>query len=108
MKPPSQTVRLAAVEKQLAQIVEDQAQILADQAAAATEREKLLGMVTELHDALLRKQPGQSESLLNRMAAVTINIESGERIGRILVWLAGVLAAVGAVIAAMKWGGPTR
>ena len=33
-------------------------------------------LVKELHDALMVAQPGQDKSLLERMAAVTIGVES--------------------------------
>ncbi len=53
--------------------------------------------VNELHAALMQPSPGQSRALLDRMAEATINLESGTRVGRILVWLAAVVGA-GAVL----------
>lgn len=53
--------------------------------------------IDALYDALMVPQPGQVTSLLNRMAAVTIAVEGGQGVGKIVIWFAGVLAAVGAL-----------
>jgi hypothetical protein len=57
-----------------------------------------------LYDALMVPHPGQSASLLNRMAAVTIAVEGGQGVGRIVIWIAGILAAIGAVWAFLHPG----
>lgn len=36
------------------------------------------------------------------MAIVTRGVESGRLIGRVLIWVAGVLAALAAIVAALK------
>lgn len=61
-------------------------------------------MVQSLHQALLRPSPGQERSLLDRMAEVTINIESGGQVSGLLIKLAATLAAVGSIWAAVKHG----
>jgi hypothetical protein len=76
LKPPTTATRLAAIERD-----------------AAETRAKLEG----LHDALMTRQPGEEHSLLERMAIVTHGIESGRNAGRILIWIAGVLAAIAAI-----------
>lgn len=81
LKPPTNAARLAAIERD-----------------AAETRAKLEG----LHDALMTRQPGEEHSLLERMAIVTRGVESGRTVGRVLVWLAGVLAALAAIVATLK------
>lgn len=53
--------------------------------------------VADIHKALMQPSPGQEKSLLDRMALVTINVESGGRVAAIMVKIAAVLAAIGAV-----------
>ncbi len=66
------------------------------------------GQVADLHRALVEPQPGHSRSLLDRMAEVTIAIESGDRTMRTLLRLAQFVAAAGAVVgtfwAAVRFG----
>ena len=52
-------------------------------------------LVKELQDALMMTQPGQNRSLLERMAAVTIGVESGTRTARAVMLFLGFLAMVG-------------
>jgi len=81
VKPPTTAARLAAVERELAD---------------------MRGKLDEMHDALMKCQPGEEHSLLERMAIVTRGVESGRTVGHVLVWLAGVLAALAAIVAALK------
>lgn len=81
VKPPTTAARLAAVERELAD---------------------MRGKLDEMHDALMKRQPGEEHSLLERMAIVTHGVESGRTVGHVLVWLAGVLAALAAIVAALK------
>lgn len=65
--------------------------------------------VSEMHRALMMPQLGQGDkSLIERMAAVTVEIESGKRtadgILKLAKWLVGVAAAVAAVAAMLKFG----
>jgi len=76
-----------------------------DQLTALQEQlEETRRMVQELHDALVKPQPGHKEGLLSRMARVTIQIESGERVAAWLIRLGAVLAAVGATAAFFRFG----
>ena len=52
-------------------------------------------LVKDVHDALMLPSPGQDKSLLERMAAVTIGIESGTRTIRFFLFLVALLAAIG-------------
>ena len=81
IKTPTPAARMAALERDVADM-----------------REKL----DEMHDALMKRQPGEEHSLLERMAIVTRGVESGRLIGRVLIWVAGVLAALAAIVAALK------
>lgn len=74
---------------------------------AAGERTKTLQLVSSMHSALMIPSPGQADSLLNRMAKVVINIESGERMTAWILTVAKILAALGVIggaVAAFKWG----
>ncbi len=76
------------------------------------------GMITELYQTFMVKQPGQAHSLLDRMAKVTIDIESGERasdrtvamaqklvtLGNAAKTLGGWAIVIAAAIAAVKVG----
>ena len=81
LKPPTPAARMAALERDVSDM-----------------REKL----DEMHDALMKCQPGEEHSLLERMAIVTRGVESGRTVGHVLVWLAGVLAAIAAIVAVLK------
>jgi hypothetical protein len=65
-------------------------------------------MIKDLHSALVVPQPGHSESLLHRMASVTIAAETGKAAGdRVIRW-AKIITAVGAIAsglyAALRFG----
>jgi hypothetical protein len=67
--------------------------------------------VSDLHRALMEPQLGQgNKSLIERMAEVTVEIESGKRTAdsvlSIAKWLVGVAAAVAALAAMLKFGIP--
>lgn len=53
--------------------------------------------IDAMYSALMERQPGQEKSLLERMAVVTVAIESGQTVGKLIVWGAGVLAAIGSI-----------
>lgn len=57
--------------------------------------EDMHSMMTELYQGLMVPQPGQGSSLLNRMAKVTIDIESGERTSDRAVNMAQKLITLG-------------
>ncbi|MFA9232008.1 MAG: hypothetical protein ACEQSU_14890 [Microgenomates group bacterium] len=76
--------RLTGVETQLA----DEARMRAENHA----------MLTGLFNGLMIPQPGQDgKSLLDRMADVTVQIESGKRTANSVIWLGKWLAAIGVV-----------
>lgn len=52
-------------------------------------------MVKDMHDALMVPAPGETHSLVHRMAETTRDIETGKRAGRLILWIAGALAALG-------------
>ena len=51
--------------------------------------------IQDLHRALMEPEPGQSKSLLNRMAEVTISVESGTKTVRMVLVVIALLAALG-------------
>jgi ribosome-interacting GTPase 1 len=66
-------------------------------------------MLSALHQALMVPAPGQDgKSLLERMADVTVDIESGQRTATNMIavarWLAAIAAALAALAAAVKFG----
>ena len=63
-------------------------------------------MVAEMHRALMVPQVGHERSLVQRMAEVTIRVETGDRVISLTIRLAAFLAAVGAIVAFFKWSNP--
>ena len=61
--------------------------------------------VGDLHKALMEPTPGQTKSLIDRMATVTINVESGGRVASVLIKIAATLAALGVIWAWIASGG---
>lgn len=66
-------------------------------------------MLSALHAGLMVPQPGQDgKSLLERMASVTVRIESGERtaVGMLSVakWLVAIAAAIALAATILGWG----
>ena len=61
-------------------------------------------MMKDMHKALMHPYPGHDKSLLDRMATVTINVESGGRVSIIVIKIAALLAAIGALWAAVTSG----
>ena len=57
-------------------------------------------LVKEIYDALMKQQPGQEGSFLDRATNLLINVESGSRMFGFLIGVAKVVIAVGALIAA--------
>ena len=69
--------------------------------AHVKELHEMKEMVKDLHSALLVPQPGHEKSLLNRMATVTIAIESGDNAGKVIVRVAQIIVAIGTVVSAV-------
>ena len=76
----------------------------ADLAATRSQSAQTHDMVADLHRALVEPSPGQQQGLLDRMASVTISFESGRRVGAIVVWIAGFLVALGAIVVSIRTG----
>lgn len=94
--------RLAAIERQVAAAataataakkVAAEASLRAEEALAMTKETH--DMVKRMHDMLMEPQPGQKKGLLDRMAGATIAFESGKSTGDRIIWMAGVIAAIG-------------
>jgi hypothetical protein len=107
MAPLNQTAIAEALAK-LSRAQEEQAAMIA---AHQAEIEKLKetandthNKVTDLHHVLMDVAPGHDRSLVQRFAAITIWAESLSRMGYGLKWVAGVLVAVGILIAAVRIG----
>lgn len=98
--PRTASVSRKEMDKLAAELADVRAE-LSDARKAASETH---AMIQALHQALMKPSPGQEESLLDRMAAVTINIESGGKVSSLLVRFAALLAAVGSIWAAIKHG----
>jgi hypothetical protein len=79
---------------------------------ADADRADMVQMLRELHDALMKPQPGHEKPLLQRMAAVTIASETGKAAGERVIWAAKVIAAGGAIAsglyAAFRFGHPPQ
>lgn len=70
------------------------------QDAADRMRQDTYKMVAHMHGALMEPQPGHDgRSLVERMAEVTIDIESGKRTAENMVTLAKWFTAIGALVA---------
>ena len=52
-------------------------------------------MLRQVHDALMLPQPGQTKSLLDRMAAVTNGVEAGQKSAKFVIYAIALLAALG-------------
>lgn len=69
-------------------------------------------MVKEMHQALMQPQPGHDETLLERMAQVTIAAETGKAVGDRIIWGAKVIGALAAIstafYAAVNFGHPPK
>ena len=99
--PKSPAARSAALEA----AVQEAKALAAEAKAEASAAKRIAGethdMVEAIHNKLMTPQPGQNRSLLDRMASVTIDIESGKRTGQIIVALVGFAMAIAALL---KWG----
>jgi hypothetical protein len=89
--------RIEAVEK----LAEETAKAAKSAAASAIETHDT---VKALGAALLERQPGHNKNLLERIATVVIQAEQGAGSLRVLFWIAGGLATLGAAVgAAATW-----
>lgn len=103
-QPKAMSPTRAEMDAMMAEIAAANAAAIAAKAEAAEAKRiasETHDMVQEIHTHLMQVQPGQARSLLDRMAAVTIDIESGKRAGQIVLGLVGFALAMAAVL---KWG----
>ena len=68
---------------------------LLDQQAQST------AMIQALHGALMDPQPGYPDSLLERVAKVTLAVETGNAVGNKMIWLAKVVGAISVIAGAL-------
>jgi methyl-accepting chemotaxis protein len=106
MSPTPTNATLQDQIETLHNILQTQAMQIAALSEGAEQRNRqitdLVGKMNDLHAALMEVQPGQVQSLLARMATVTVGIESGQRVGRMMVWVAGVMIAIAGIL---QWSG---
>jgi hypothetical protein len=82
---------------------------VADRTREDTHRrvQDMQGKVDAMYNALMQPQIGQGDqSLIVRMASVTVEIESGKRTARFALWVFGFFAAAGAGLAVFTLGAP--
>jgi hypothetical protein len=113
-KPPADP--LAELTATVEAMKREQTKIKADVAAAArlvadaeTMRVQTFKMVHDMHQALMEPQIGHGDKpLLQRMAEVTVEIESGKKTADAVLyvarWLVAVAAFVATVAAFLKFG----
>jgi hypothetical protein len=61
-------------------------------------------MVRAIRESLMEPQPGHKESLLDRMAAATVLLESGGAMAGLVVRVAGLIVAIGIIYATFRFG----
>lgn len=99
-RPAVTRAELEALEALVQQSAQDAAEGRRLAAQAATDAAATHALVQAMHGRLMVPQPGQERALLDRMAAVTIDIETGKRSAEALITAGKVLTAIGAIIAA--------
>jgi hypothetical protein len=115
-RPRPRGVTRAEFDKLAAAVAELRTQVEADRALRAdmdrradAMRLETHGRVEKMYGALMEPTPGQTMSLLDRMASATIDIESGQRVGHLLIKLGALVTATGGIFGgaylAMKFGG---
>lgn len=55
-------------------------------------------MVAALHGALMVAQPGHDRPLIQRMGAVVVGIESGDRAAKTIIKAAQIITAIGVLV----------
>jgi hypothetical protein len=102
------SVTRAEFDKLAAALAELRTQVEADRAVRAemdrrNDADRALrlethGRVERMYGALMETTPGQTMSLLDRMASATIDIESGQRVAHLLIKFGAVLTALGGIL----------
>jgi hypothetical protein len=109
-RPKPRSVTRAEFDRLAAAVADLQRQIEADRAARIAldrridedraMRHQTHDRVEKMYGALMEATPGQTMSLLDRMASATIDIESGQRVAHLIIKMAGLLTAFGGIIGA--------
>ena len=107
--PPTQKEQIAALQNRIRVLEEEQEGFRAQLVAAEQLRLDTHNMVAEMYGALMKPQIGHgNKSLVERMAEVTVDIESGKRTAdnvlAIAKWLVGIAAALALIAAFTKFG----
>jgi hypothetical protein len=80
----------------------------AQQAATAKAAKATADMVKEIHDVLMKHQPGQEGSFMDRATVLLLNVESGERLVGWIIAIGKVAVAIAAIVgiwvSAVKFG----
>lgn len=113
-KPPADPIAelaatVATIQREQHKMKEDVAAAARLVADAETMRVKTFNMVHDMHKALMEPQMGHGDKpLLQRMAEVTVDIESGKRSADAVLyaarWLVAVAAFVAGIAAFVKFG----
>lgn len=115
--PPSTQAQINELKAQLDAIQSKAEDLERRQDVADLMRADTHKMMAEFHQALMVPQPGQGgRSLLERMATVTVAIETGDRAAESLVKWVKRLVVIGAILVALGgflvkiefWKGPTQ
>jgi len=72
-----------------------------DAAAARATQEANSGKIDAMYTALMVAQPGHKEPLINRMGAVVIGIEAGDRAAKSIMRAAQIITALGVILGAV-------
>ena len=107
--PPTQKEQIAALQDRIKVLEEQHGEFRNQLVAAEQLRLDTHDMVAEMYGALMKPQIGHgNKSLVERMAEVTVDIESGKRTAdnvlSIAKWLVGIAAALAVVTAFTKFG----
>ena len=107
--PPTQKEQMAALLERVGALESEQIAFREQLVAGEQMRADTHKMVAEMYGALMRPQIGHGEkSLVERMAEVTVDIESGKRTAdnvlSIAKWLVAIAGNLAAVAALMKLG----
>lgn len=76
--------------------------------AAAKASKETADMVKDLHDCLMKQQPGHDGSFMDRATTLLLNVESGSRLFKMVILVGKVAGAIGAIavawVAMVKFG----
>lgn len=100
--PPTQKEQIAALQNQIRVLKEEHEGFRAQLVAAEQLRLDTHNMVAEMYGALMKPQLGQGDkTMVERIADVVVDIESGRRTSDNLIAIARRLVAIAAFVAAI-------